>query len=85
MLLMREEMVAEHIGLIGIGAMGGPIGHNLLKAGHALAIYSRTRTRPEVEQLLQAEAIHVCPSGAAGPGQEGYLGACGSNALSLLC
>jgi 3-hydroxyisobutyrate dehydrogenase len=51
--------MAERIGLIGIGAMGGPMGHNLLKAGHALVIYSRTRTRPEVEQLLQAGAIYA--------------------------
>jgi 3-hydroxyisobutyrate dehydrogenase len=51
--------MAERIGLIGIGAMGGPMGHNLLKAGHALVIYSRTRTRPEVEQLVQAGAIYA--------------------------
>jgi 3-hydroxyisobutyrate dehydrogenase len=59
MLLMREEVMAERIGLIGVGAMGGPMGHNLLKAGHALMIYSRTRTRPEVEQLLQAGATYA--------------------------
>ena len=44
--------MAERIGLIGIGAMGGPMGQNLLKAGHSLLIYSRTRMRPEVERLL---------------------------------
>jgi 3-hydroxyisobutyrate dehydrogenase len=59
--------MAERIGLIGIGAMGGPMGHNLLKAGHALVIHSRTRTRPEVEQLLQAGAIY-----AASPAEVGH-------------
>lgn len=49
--------MAERIGLIGIGAMGGPMGQNLLKAGHSLVIYSRTRTRPEVERLIQAGAL----------------------------
>jgi 3-hydroxyisobutyrate dehydrogenase len=51
--------MAERIGFIGIGAMGGPMGHNLLKAGHALVIYSRTRTRSEVEQLVNAGATYV--------------------------
>jgi 3-hydroxyisobutyrate dehydrogenase len=59
-------MMAERIGLIGIGAMGGPMGHNLLKAGHALVVYSRTRTRPEVEQLVQAGAAY-----AANPAEVG--------------
>ncbi len=49
----------ERIGLIGVGAMGGPMGQNLLKAGHSLLIYSRTRDRPEVERLLQAGATYV--------------------------
>lgn len=55
--------MAERVGLIGVGAMGGPMGHNLLKAGHPLVIYSRTRSRQEVEQLLQAGATYA-PSSA---------------------
>ena len=51
--------MAERIGFIGVGAMGGPMGQNLLKAGHALVIYSRTRTRPEVEQVVRAGATYV--------------------------
>lgn len=46
----------EQLGLIGVGAMGGPMGQNLLQAGYALTVYSRTRSRPEVERLLQAGA-----------------------------
>ena len=45
--------MAECIGLIGIGAMGGPMGQNLLNAGHSLVIYSRTRTRPEVAPTMK--------------------------------
>jgi 3-hydroxyisobutyrate dehydrogenase len=51
--------MAERVGLIGVGAMGGPMGQNLLKAGHALVIYSRTRTRPEVERLIEAGATYA--------------------------
>jgi len=61
-------MMAERIGLIGIGAMGGPMGHNLLKAGHGLVIYSRTRTRPEVEQLVQAGGTYVASPAEVGRG-----------------
>src|SRR5215831_11241599 len=60
--------MAERIGFIGIGAMGGPMGQNLLKAGYALLIYSRTRTRPEVEQLVQAGATYVSSPAEVGRG-----------------
>jgi hypothetical protein len=40
-------------------AMGGAMGHNVLNAGHALMICSRTRARPEVEQLVNAGATYV--------------------------
>jgi 3-hydroxyisobutyrate dehydrogenase len=60
--------MAERIGFIGVGAMGGPMGRNLLKAGHSLAIYSRTRRRPEVEQLIQAGATYVTSPAEVGSG-----------------
>jgi 3-hydroxyisobutyrate dehydrogenase len=60
--------MAEQIGLIGIGAMGGPMGQNLLKAGHTLVIYSRTRERSEVEQLLKAGAAYVTSPAEVGRG-----------------
>jgi 3-hydroxyisobutyrate dehydrogenase len=59
-------MMAERIGLIGIGAMGGPMGQNLLKAGYGLCIYSRTRTRPEVGQLVNAGASYVADPAEVG-------------------
>lgn len=35
------------MGFIGVGAMGEPIARNLMKAGHSLKIYNRTRSRAE--------------------------------------
>ena len=36
-----------NVGLIGLGNMGRGIAENLLKAGHTLAVYNRTRSRAE--------------------------------------
>jgi len=35
------------IGFIGLGQMGMPMARNLLKAGHAVTVYNRTRSRAE--------------------------------------
>jgi 3-hydroxyisobutyrate dehydrogenase-like beta-hydroxyacid dehydrogenase len=35
------------VGFIGLGSMGFPMATNLLKAGHALIVYNRTRSRAE--------------------------------------
>lgn len=35
------------MGFIGLGGMGEPMARNLLKAGHALKIYNRTRGRAD--------------------------------------
>jgi 3-hydroxyisobutyrate dehydrogenase-like beta-hydroxyacid dehydrogenase len=35
------------MGFIGLGAMGEPIARNLIKAGHVLKVYNRTRSRAE--------------------------------------
>jgi 3-hydroxyisobutyrate dehydrogenase len=58
--------MAEALGMIGIGAMGGPMGQNLLKVGHTLTIYSRTHSRPEVERLIQAGARYVASPAEVG-------------------
>src|SRR4029434_8362836 len=58
--------MAYRIGLIDIGAMGSPMGQNLLKAGHSLVIYSRTRTRPGCERLIHAGAIYVASPAEVG-------------------
>lgn len=45
----------EKIGFIGLGAMGKPMARNLMKAGYALNVL--TRTRSKVEDLLADGAI----------------------------
>ena len=35
------------MGFVGLGGMGGPMARNLLKAGHTLKIYNRTRSHQE--------------------------------------
>lgn len=42
------------IGLIGLGLMGRPMGHNLLKAGYSLTVWNRTPSRADA--LLAAGA-----------------------------
>lgn len=45
----------ERVGFIGLGRMGKPMAMNLLKAGFALVIWNRTRSK--MEELLKAGAI----------------------------
>jgi len=45
----------KKIGLIGLGLMGRPMGMNLLKAGHALAVWNRTAER--ATELVNAGAV----------------------------
>src|SRR5882672_6382218 len=35
------------IGFIGLGNMGLPMAHNLLKAGHSLSVFNRTQARAD--------------------------------------
>lgn len=42
------------VGVIGLGIMGAPMARNLLRAGHAVTVHSRTRAR--VEALVAAGA-----------------------------
>lgn len=58
---------AERIAFIGLGIMGGPMAGHLLRAGHALRIHSRTRSRAEALEAqgarwcaTPAEAAHGC-------------------------
>lgn len=65
----------EHdtLGFIGLGIMGFPMAQNLLKAGHALTVYNRTRAKSELlsqqgatvagtpaEVARRAQVIFVC-------------------------
>jgi 3-hydroxyisobutyrate dehydrogenase-like beta-hydroxyacid dehydrogenase len=40
-------MAQEQLGFIGLGIMGYPMAENLLKAGHAVTVYNRTRGKSE--------------------------------------
>jgi 3-hydroxyisobutyrate dehydrogenase-like beta-hydroxyacid dehydrogenase len=53
--------VTEHIGFIGLGAMGNPISRRLLAAGFALTVYAR---RPEATEPLVALGAVACGSPA---------------------
>jgi 3-hydroxyisobutyrate dehydrogenase-like beta-hydroxyacid dehydrogenase len=52
------------VGFIGLGNMGSAIARNLIKAGHTLTVYNRTRSRAETLQSLGAR-IAGTPSEAA--------------------
>src|ERR1700722_4081449 len=42
------------VGFIGLGNMGAAIARNLIKAGHTLTVYNRTRGRAEAFRALGA-------------------------------
>jgi 3-hydroxyisobutyrate dehydrogenase-like beta-hydroxyacid dehydrogenase len=55
------------MGFLGLGAMGGAIAGNLIKAGHSLKVYNRTRRRAEA--LVAQGATYVdTPAAACSPG-----------------
>lgn len=57
------------VGFIGVGSMGLPMARKLLKAGHEVTVYNRTRERVE---SLRADGAIIADSAA---------GACGSDIL----
>ncbi len=55
------------MGFIGLGAMGEPIARNLIKAGHVLKIYNRTRSRAEA-MVGQGATLAETPAAACSAG-----------------
>ena len=49
------------IGFIGLGAMGTPMARNLVRAGHEVAVFNRTRARAEA---LEPEGAWVADTPA---------------------
>ena len=47
------------VAVLGLGIMGIGMAHNLLRAGHTVAVYNRTRARGKP---LQAEGAHIAAS-----------------------
>jgi 3-hydroxyisobutyrate dehydrogenase-like beta-hydroxyacid dehydrogenase len=52
------------VGFIGLGNMGSAIARNLIKAGHSLTVYNRTRSRAEAFASLGASVAET-PAEAA--------------------
>src|SRR5689334_679324 len=46
---------SERIGFVGLGLMGKPMSHNLLKAGYRLHVFNRSA--PAINELVQAGAV----------------------------
>ena len=44
MILPEQEEYIVKIGFIGLGIMGKPMAKNLIKAGHELTVYNRSRS-----------------------------------------
>jgi 3-hydroxyisobutyrate dehydrogenase-like beta-hydroxyacid dehydrogenase len=59
--MANNQARRARIGFIGLGNMGLPIAGNLLKAGHELTVFNRTRSRAED---LQARGVWVASSPA---------------------
>ena len=54
--------MSMRVGVIGLGIMGAPMARNLLRAGHAVSVHSRTRTRVDA---LVADGAMAADSPAA--------------------
>lgn len=54
------------VGFIGLGNMGSAIARNLIKAGHSLTVYNRTRSRAEAFGPLGARVAETPGAAAAG-------------------
>jgi 3-hydroxyisobutyrate dehydrogenase-like beta-hydroxyacid dehydrogenase len=58
---LDKEASAMRVGFIGLGTMGEPMARNLIRAGHRLTIYNRTRQRA---QVLAGEGARVADTPA---------------------
>ena len=54
--------MTARIGFIGLGIMGRPMAHNLIKAGYALSVHAR---RPDMMQPLVAAGATACENAQA--------------------
>ena len=46
--------MSEQVGFVGLGIMGRPMARNLVRAGHQLVVYNRSRSK--VEDLISEGA-----------------------------
>jgi len=54
------------VGFIGLGSMGAPMARNILKAGHEVTVYNRTRARAEALEEAGARVAEEPAAAAAG-------------------
>jgi len=54
------------VGFIGLGSMGAGMSRNLIKAGHDLVVYNRTRSRAQEMRSLGAKVADTASEAAAG-------------------
>jgi 3-hydroxyisobutyrate dehydrogenase len=54
---MATQKNAQKIGWIGMGRMGAPMAERLVKAGHDVAVWNRTRAKAEPLQKLGAKVV----------------------------
>src|SRR2546430_17334251 len=59
-----------NVGFIGLGNMGQPMARNLLKAGHKVTVYNRTRSRAEE---LRADGARVAETAAEASGGDAVI------------
>ena len=53
------------VGFVGLGNMGLPIARNLLRAGHELTVYNRTRSKAEALAAAGAQVAHSLAEASA--------------------
>jgi 3-hydroxyisobutyrate dehydrogenase-like beta-hydroxyacid dehydrogenase len=64
-MLFIERRERMKVGFIGLGNMGSAIARNLIKAGHTLTVYNRTRSRAEAFQPLGAAIAEILSQAAS--------------------
>ena len=62
----HQEDDIMKVGFIGLGSMGAGMSRNLIKAGHDLVVYNRTRSRAQEMQSLGAKVADTASEAAAG-------------------
>ena len=55
-----------NVGFIGLGSMGAGMSRNLIRAGHDLIVYNRTRSRSDEFQSLGARVADTVSEAAVG-------------------
>jgi len=60
------------VGFIGLGSMGAGMSRNLIKAGHDLVVYNRTRASPgNAEPRSESRRYRLGSSGRSGSAHHG--------------